>query len=131
MKKNGLTFDTLYELFEEVCKNYLSIQMPENADELFPSIDYDLYPHTNNIKRFIENKKIVLICNGKALSGQAGGPIKSSLSCKKQAVAGACLCGVAVPTIIKSISERLILEFSMAFSEAIAAMSIIVSVSQT
>lgn len=71
MKKNGLTFDTLYELFEEVCKNYLSIQMPENADELFPSIDYDLYPHTNNIKRFIENKKIVLICNGKALSGQS------------------------------------------------------------
>lgn len=73
MNRHGITFDTLYDLFNEFTESYLNFSLPNDPQILFPSINYSLYPHISNIDNFCNSteSKIVLVCNGPAMSGQA------------------------------------------------------------
>jgi hypothetical protein len=72
MNRHGITFDTLFDLFNEFTEEHLNFSLPNNPKILFPSINYNLY-NTSNIDNFCSSteSKIVLVCNGHALSGQA------------------------------------------------------------
>jgi len=66
----GITFDCLYSLFEELCSSHFNFKLSDLGEpiEFFPSINYDKF-YTKNITKPTGNN--VLICNGKALSGQS------------------------------------------------------------
>ena len=72
MNKYGMTFDCLYSVFDQVCKNIFEFSLPQNIESLFPSIDYSKF-EIDKAKQFVDSAThpLVLICNGQALSGQA------------------------------------------------------------
>jgi|ERR1700722_3843005 len=70
-----LTFDALYVIFNEACRQLFGFMLPECSDQLsdfFPSIDYRAFD-IHHAKEWLSShpEKKVLIENGDALSGQA------------------------------------------------------------
>ena len=75
MNTYGITFDCLYVMFDEMCKNHFNFTLAElepNPEKWFPKIDFSKY-EISAAKNFLDNKpgKKVLVANGNALSGQA------------------------------------------------------------
>ena len=92
MNTYGITFDCLYVMFDEVCKNYFNFTLSEiepDPTKWFPKIDFSKY-QIDQARNFLENRPgmKVLIANGAALSGQADNfpllPIVVSLASKHQ-----------------------------------------------
>lgn len=72
MSRHGITFDSLYDLFDDFTTQVLSCSLSDlNSDPkyFFPEIDFSFYSSDVNDSKF-ERKKI-LISNGAVLSGQA------------------------------------------------------------
>lgn len=73
MNTHGISFDTLYNLFDDMCRTYFNFTLDEtDPKNLFPSIDFN-YFQIEHAQKFIQNKSgpLILVCNGNAESGQA------------------------------------------------------------
>lgn len=72
--KHGITFDCLYALYDDVCKELLNCSLSEICEdpyELFPEIYYSKF-YIENINKWIANdRKKIFISNGNSLSGQS------------------------------------------------------------
>jgi hypothetical protein len=69
MNRYGITYDTIYTLFEEHCK-MLGIEFADPV-KMYPSIDYSYYK-TEGIKEYVDGFwRKIMIFNGGCLSGQA------------------------------------------------------------
>lgn len=73
MNMHGISFDTLYELFNNICKTHFEINLDlEDPRIFFPNINYNKF-FIKNASDFLKNcsRPVILIANGPALSGQA------------------------------------------------------------
>jgi hypothetical protein len=75
MNNYGITFDTLYDLFDDLTKTLWKFSLADvdsNPVNFFPKINYDRF-EINSAKQFLSNikQKKVFIQNGLALSGQS------------------------------------------------------------
>jgi hypothetical protein len=74
LHKYGITFDCLYELFDDHCRAWLGFSLSEisqSPSDFFPTIDYSNFC-ISEIDKHIANLGIcILVCNGLAMSGQA------------------------------------------------------------
>lgn len=76
MKKYGITFDCLYDLFDTVAKTFFGASLEAiqpDPIKLFPNIDMHNVPDATIMRAKLETyaKKKILICNGNAISGYA------------------------------------------------------------
>jgi hypothetical protein len=75
MNTYGITFDCLYVMFDEVCKNHFGFALQDiepDPSKWFPSIDFSKFHITEAKQRLDACKEpMVLVSNGPALSGQA------------------------------------------------------------
>lgn len=75
MNTYGITFDCLYVMFDELCKNHFGFTLSEiepDPAKWFPQINFSSY-QIDSSKNFLESRSgmKVLVANGQALSGQA------------------------------------------------------------
>lgn len=75
MNNYGVSFDCLYIMFDDVCKQFFNFSLSEidpNPERWFPKIDFSKY-HISEAKKFLDNRKgyKVFVANNNALSGQA------------------------------------------------------------
>jgi hypothetical protein len=75
LNRHGLSFDCLYDLFDDFCRNALGLTLEDlqpNPQNLFPKIDFSFYK-TDKIDDYVkaDDRRKVFISNGHTLSGQA------------------------------------------------------------
>jgi|SRR5579859_1136016 len=75
MNRYGITFDCLYDIFDDVCKTHFGFALSEiepNPVKWFPTIDFSKFEISAAKQRLdLCKEPLVLVCNGPALSGQA------------------------------------------------------------
>jgi hypothetical protein len=75
LEEYGITFDTLYLAFDEICKttwNFSLSDISENLIDFYPKINFEKY-EIENCKAWIDSHpgKKIFIANGPSLSGQS------------------------------------------------------------
>lgn len=73
MNTYGISFDTVFDVFENICTKYFNFSLNEvHPHDLFPVIDYTKFS-IKKVKTFIDTatRPLVLVANGFAKSGQA------------------------------------------------------------
>lgn len=76
LDEHGITFDTLYFIFDDICKKILNFSLEDISDNLldfYPDIDFTKFD-TKNIDNWIADNKFnkkIFVANGHSLSGQS------------------------------------------------------------
>jgi hypothetical protein len=74
LNRYGISFDCLYELFDDHCKTWFGFALADLSScpiDFFPCIDYSKLNVSGVKDRMAKLGRCVLVCNGQALSGQA------------------------------------------------------------